>query len=55
VTTNWPRLTIALDPDIKPRIDAVKRDKFWDKSKGETLRYLIELGLEKYEKEKKSQ
>ena len=53
--TNWPRLTITLTPDVHDGVERVKRELFWNSSKGEALRYLLQLGIEKYEQEKKAQ
>lgn len=55
MATEMARLTITMNSEMQPRIDAVKRELFWNKSRGEAIRYLLTLGLEKWEQEKKAQ
>ena len=53
--TNWPRLTITLTPEVQEGVEQVKRELFWNDSKGDAIRYLMQLGIEKYLQEKKAQ
>lgn len=40
------RLTITLLPEWEQKLDHLKQDQFYDKSKADMLRHLIELGLQ---------
>lgn len=47
------RTSVTLLPEWEEDIERLKKEKFWDKSKSELIRYLIKLGLEESKKSSK--
>lgn len=46
MATSLKRLSVTLQPEWEPDLDELKRTAFYDKTKADVIRYLIELGLE---------
>lgn len=44
--TQSPRLSLTLDKKWMPELDKLKQEKFYNQSKADVLRYLIERGLQ---------
>lgn len=44
------RTTVTLLPEWEKDIDTLKKERFYNKSKSEMLRYLIQLGLDEAKK-----
>ncbi len=40
------RMMISLNPEWEPKLNKLKKEKFYNSSKAEMFRYLIKIGLE---------
>lgn len=47
MATKRKRLTISLLPEWEEELDKLKKEKFYNKTLNDLIRYLIGLGLEK--------
>ena len=52
MATTKKRLTLTLLPEWEPALNKLKKEKFFNKSFSEMLRYLIELGLKQVKETK---
>ena len=51
MTTKLKRFTVYVGNEVEKKLEAVKRDKYYMKTKSEMVRDIIALGLQKIEEE----
>lgn len=51
MVTNMKRFSISLTPDLEADLDALKKDKFYNRTQSDIIRFLITLGLETFKRE----
>lgn len=54
MSTNLKRMTVTFLPEWDEDLDRLKKEQFYDKSKSELIRYLIQQGLEKVKNDKRT-
>lgn len=46
MATDMKRVMVSITPEIEQRLDAVKKEKFYNKPYADVYRYILSLGLE---------
>lgn len=52
MSTRMKRTMVTLLPEWEPELDKLKKERFYNESRAEMLRYIIGLGLASIESEK---